>query len=91
MVLKTAYHNFKTGEFAKKSRRCPKLCHTKMKHYDWLLHVVWLVLTNQRALFQGNVAMLLLKLFMTSALENVDDARKELYCVWKTKINFKKS
>ena len=36
------------------------MCNSEIKHSDWLLQVMWLVLTNQSALFFGNVAMLLL-------------------------------
>ena len=45
---------------------CSYLWNAEIKHSDWLLKVTWPDLTNQIALFQQNVAVLLLSLLMTS-------------------------
>ena len=41
-----------------------KLCYTEIKHSDWTYQVMWLLLTNQKALFQNTEAMTISNLFI---------------------------
>ena len=43
------------------------LSYAEIKLSDWMFQVMWPLLTNQRALFQSSIAMLLFNLFMTLA------------------------
>ena len=41
-----------------------KLCYTEIKHSDWTYQVMWLLFTNQKALFQNTEAMTISNLFI---------------------------
>ena len=61
-----------------KKLRAANLCYAELKLSDWLCQVVWLLLTNQSALFQHSLASLFLNMFMTSAAGNSQFSRLEI-------------